>query len=123
MSSNTKLLDLCTKYGIEYSRNNILSMYRKILKEGRKLQTEGRRKFVEFKTMDSFREYKDETDPEIIVRQIRVALYQIDTIKVQKENLKHFFEDDRKMKNEKTEEEILNERTTAYQKSLEKTWD
>ena len=98
-------------------------MYRKILKAGKQLPTEGRRKFVQFKVIDSFREYKDEKDPEVIVRQIRACLYQIDTIKVQKENLKHFFEDDRKKKTEKTEEEILDERTTAYRKSLEKSWE
>jgi hypothetical protein len=120
---STLLLDLCSKYGIDYSRNYVLSLYRKIIKEGKKLPTEGRRKYVQYKTIDLFREYKDEKDPEVIVRQIRIALFQFDTIQVQKENLSKFLKDDRQRGAEKTEEEYLQEDTLNYQKSLSKSWE
>jgi hypothetical protein len=59
------------------------------------LPTIGKRNYVSYKVKEKFREFMEEKDEDKIVLQVRQAMFQLDTIKVQVENLKMFMKDDR----------------------------
>jgi len=123
-----KLLELCEKQGLTYDKPSILSLYRSLFRESEKLPTIGRRTFVKSKTREVFRSYLNETDPEMIVAQLRRAVFQIETVKVQAEHLKQFVMDDRPEEAAEQQEEITKEEEKVKEMSTSdnktrKTWE
>jgi hypothetical protein len=75
------------------TRMRALSLYRQLLRQGQKMPTPNRRKFVITKTRKEFKLHKDLTDPEEILFHLRLADTNLDTVMVQAEHLTKVMKD------------------------------
>jgi hypothetical protein len=69
------------------TRTRVLSLYRQLLRQGQKMPTPNRQKFVIQKTRTEFKAQMHITDPEEILFYVRLADTNLDTVIVQAEHL------------------------------------
>ena len=75
------------------TRMRALSLYRQLLRQGQKMPTPNRRKFVITKTRNEFKLHKHLTDPDEILFYLRLADTNLDTVMVQAEHLTKVMKD------------------------------
>ena len=76
---------------LDVGRGRVLSLYKALLREGRKFPIYNRRRFVDVKTKTDFLTYREETDTDIIKRQVQLAEDMLDSLLVMGESQRSFF--------------------------------
>ena len=70
-----------------FTRANVLGLYRDILKAARLMPTANKVEYIKYKAKKEFRKYQHTTDTETRLLQIRLAMTQLDAIKLQTQHL------------------------------------
>jgi hypothetical protein len=75
------------------TRMRALSLYRQLIRQGQKMPTPNRQKFVIQKTRTEFKAHRHLTDPDEILFYLRLADTNLDTVIVQAEHLTKVMQD------------------------------